>query len=45
MKYDKYKGFGISKINYKQGDDRKVKWFTLVCSHEGISKNKVTHAL
>ncbi|KAG6667028.1 hypothetical protein CIPAW_01G072300 [Carya illinoinensis] len=45
MKYAKHKGFGVRRRNSKQGDDGKVRWFTLVCARQGTPKSQATNFL
>ncbi|KAF5464428.1 hypothetical protein F2P56_014503 [Juglans regia] len=45
MKYAKHKGFGVRRRNSRQGDDGKVRWFTLVCARQGTPKSQATSFL
>ncbi|KAG7980357.1 hypothetical protein I3843_05G179200 [Carya illinoinensis] len=45
MKYAKQKGFGVRRRNSRQSDDGKVRWFTLVCARQGITKSRASNVL
>ncbi|XP_042964815.1 protein FAR1-RELATED SEQUENCE 5-like [Carya illinoinensis] len=45
MKYAKQKGFGVRRRNSRQSEDGKVRWFTLVCARQGITKSRASNVL
>ncbi|XP_042962573.1 protein FAR1-RELATED SEQUENCE 5-like [Carya illinoinensis] len=45
MKYAKQKGFGVRRRNSRQSEDGKVRWFTLVCAWQGITKSRASNVL